>query len=294
MLSGAFGAAVLDPQLFDGFREGMRDRGWIEGKNVTFVALSDVKNAPNFAAALADLKADLLLTGNATAAQAAQAAMPTMPIVIAGVAEPVSLDPPLAASLARPGANVTGVARLPAQLVPKRLELLKEVLPGVARVAALWEQTSSGAALQIRATEAAAAGLGLQVQTLAVTSIGDFEGAVAAATRAEAQALTLHGPLTFTGRARIVDLALRARLPSMAIDRLYVEAGVLMSYGESNVDCYRGAAKYVDKILRGAKPAELPIEQSSVIEFVVNRKTAQALELMIPPSVTSRVTEWLL
>jgi putative ABC transport system substrate-binding protein len=283
-------------QNYDAFREALRGLGWVEGQNITFerrYAEGDNAKLPSLATELLGLSVDVIATGHAPSARAAQQATRTIPIVIAGVAEPVSLG--LAESLAYPGGNITGLARLPAQLAAKRLELLKEVLPGLARFAALWD-LSPGAELQINATEAAAPGLGLEVQVLAVKSVDDFEAAVAAASSGRAEALTLHGPLFGTNAARsrrIADLAVRARLPSMAIERQYVEAGVLMSYGENLVESWRRAANYTDKILRGANPAELPIELSTAFELVINVTTAQALGLSIPPSVASRVSAWI-
>jgi ABC-type uncharacterized transport system substrate-binding protein len=292
---GFLSVGLTNVQNFDALSDGMRALGWIEGRNVSFVlraAEGERARLPGLAAELARLPVDVIVTGSADAAQFAQRATPLVAVVIAGVAESVSLG--LARSLAYPGGNVTGVERVPAQLAAKRLEVLKEILPGITRFAALWD-LSSGAKLQLNETQAAAPGMGLQVQVVAVKTVDDLDASVAAATRGRAEALTLHGPLfgTEPGRTRIADLAVKARLPTMAIERQYVEAGVLVSYGENVIDIYRRAATYIDKILRGTDPAELPIEQATSFELVINVNTARSLNLTIPPGVASRVDVWI-
>jgi putative ABC transport system substrate-binding protein len=280
-------------QNLDAFREGLRQLGWIEGQNIGFeVREGDANALAAFGVALVDLPVDVIVTGGSTPALAIKRATSTIPLVMAGVQEPVSLG--LVASLAHPGGNVTGLSRLTTQLAAKRLELLKEVVPGLARVAVIWD-SSPGAALNLSETQAAAQELGLQVQALAVKSSAadELEAAFAAASRDRAQALIFHGALFQANRARIAVLASSARIPSMHADRGYVQAGGLMSYGENLPDLYLRAAAYVDKILRGAKPADLPVEQPTKFELVVNLKTAQTLGLTIPPSIASRVTEWI-
>ena len=292
---GVLAGGAIQSHNNDAFYQGMRGLGWVERQNVTFevrASEGDTTKLPSLVAELLGLPVDVIVTGNLPAAQAAQRATRTTPIVLAGVAEPVSVG--LVGSLAYPGGNVTGLARLPAQLAATRLEILKEMLPGLVRVAALWD-LSAGAGLQLDETQAAAPGLGLQIQVLTAKSLRDFEAAVAAASRGRAEAVTLHGPLfgaPVTSTRILADLAVRARLPSMAIEKQYVESGVLVAYGENVTEIFRRAAIYVDKILRGVNPAGLPIEQSTDFELVINSTTAQALGLTIPPSVSSRVSAW--
>lgn len=277
-------------QDFAAFREGMRKFGWFEPQNVTFAPRSAEGVLDAVAAELVRLPADVIVTSNSTCALALQRATRTVPIVMAGVQEPEALG--LVTNLAQPGANITGLSRLTTQLAAKRLEILREVIPGLVRLTVLWD-TTPGATLNLRETEAAAAAIGLQVQKVAVKSAEDFEAAVAEASQQQAEVVLLHGGLFRAQRTRIAEVMVRARLPSMASDRSYVEAGTLLSYGEDAVDLFLRAAKFVDKILRGAKPADLPVELPTAFEFVVNLKTAHALGLSIPPSVASRVTTWI-
>jgi putative ABC transport system substrate-binding protein len=207
----------------------------------------------------------------------------TIPIVMAGDYDPVGDG--FVASLGQPGGNITGVTTLTRELSGKRLELLKDTVPGMARVAVLWDPTEVSAARQLRDTEDAARGLGLQVQALEVRGLDDFEGAFAAARQGRADGLTvLAGPGTGGDhRARLVDLAAQSRLPTIYRAREFAEAGGLMSYAASDREMVRRAAYYVDRILKGAKPADLPVEQPTKFELVLNLKTAQALGLTIPP-----------
>ena len=195
-------------------------------------------------------------------------------------------------SLARPGGNVTGLSLMVPELGGKRLQLLKEILPGLSRVAVLWNAASPYASLVVRETEATATTLGVQLQSLVVRGPDDFEGALAAATSGRAGALTVvEDPLTITKRTQIVDFAAKSRLPAIYGVKEFVDAGGLMSYGVHLADLYRRAATYVDKILKGAKPADLPVQQPTKFEFVINLKTAKALGLTIPPSVLQRADE---
>jgi len=290
------GSSGPDP-YYDAFRESMRELGWIEGQNVRYevrsTRTSSEGNAdaiPAQTAALVNLPVDVIHTSGSIAALAAQRATSTIPIVMAGVQDPVALG--LVASLGRSGGNVTGLSRLTIQLGAKRLELLKEVVPGLARVAYFWESSPAGA-LGLADIQAPAQALGLQVQALEVKMVDEFEAAFAAASRERAEAFLTNGALFRQQRVRLAELAARTRLPSIHADRSYAEAGLLMSYGEDLFDLQRRSATYVDKILRGANPAELPVEQPSKFELVVNLKTAQALGVTIPPSLAGQVTEWI-
>ena len=221
---------------------------------------------------------------------AAKRATTAIPIVTTTIGDPVGSG--LVASLARPGGNLTGLSLLGPELGGKRLELLREVVPGLSRVAFLWNRANPYNAELLRDAEAAARTLGVQLQSLAVRGPDDYEEALRAASGGRAGALvTVEDPLAVTQRARIVDLAAKNRLPAMYFAREFVDAGGLMSYGPSFADMYHRAATYVDKILKGAKPAALPVEQPMRFELVVNLKTAKALGLTIPRSVLSMADE---
>src|SRR5262245_38595581 len=225
----------------------------------------------------------VIVTGGPLATRAAKDMTHTIPIVMAGDFDPV--EDGFVASLGQPGGNITGVTTLTRELSGKRLELLKDTVPGMARVAVLWDPTEVSAARQLRDTEDAARVLGLQVQALEVRGLDDFEGAFAAARQGHADGLTvLAGPGTGSDhRARLVDLAAQSRLPTIYRAREFVEAGGLMSYAASDREMVRRAAYYVNRILKGSKPADLPVEQPTKFELVINLKTAQALRLTIPP-----------
>jgi putative ABC transport system substrate-binding protein len=215
----------------------------------------------------------------------------TIPIVMAGDFDPIGDG--FVASLGRPGGNITGVTTLTRELSGKRLELLKDTVPGMARVAVLWDPTEVSAARQLRDTEEVARVLGLQVQALEVRGPDDFEGAFAAARQGRADGLTvLAGPATDSDhRTRLVDLAAQSRLPTMYRVREFAEAGGLMSYAASDRKMARRAAYYVDRILKGAKPLDLPVEQPTKFELVINLKAAQALGLTIPPTLLFQADE---
>ena len=277
-----------NPQDFSALRDGMGKQGWT-AENVTFAARSAEGAIETVAAELVALPCDVIVTSNSTCALALQKATKTIPIVMAGVQEPEALG--LVANLAQPGGNITGLSRLTTQLAAKRLEILRELIPGLARLTVIWD-TSPGATLNLRETEAAANALGLRVQTVPVKGVEEFESAVAEARKQRADVVLLHGGLFRAQRARIAELMVGARLPSMASDRSFTEAGTLLSYGEDPVDLFYRAAQFVDKLLHGAKPAELPVELPTAFEFVINAKTAQALGVSIPASIASRVTTW--
>ncbi len=279
----------------DVFR-GLRELGWIEGQNIAAEyrwGASREDQLPALAAELVRLKVDIIVTSSTPAAQAAKQATTTIPIVITFVADPVGSG--LVASLARPGGNITGVSTLAAGLVAKRLELLKAVLPGVKRVAVLWQPGVFGenAMRSMREeTEVAARALGVQAQFIEARRPDDLDRAFATMRDARVGALLVFpSPMFFEAGGRIAEHAAKSRLPAVYPWREGPEAGGLMSYATNFPDMYRRAAIYVDKILKGAKPADLPIEQPTRFELVLNLKTAKALGLTIPQSVLQRADE---
>ena len=273
----------------EGFRQGLRNLGYIEGKNILIeyrYAEGKLDRLPELAAELVSLKVDLIVTSG-PASLAAKNATKTIPIVFAGVQDPVATG--LVDSLAMPGGNVTGLSILAPELGGKRLELLKEVVPKITRVAFLWGGVGPGAPVTVKATRAAAEALGLQFQSLEVRDSKDFDNAFGAITKNRAQALlTNPGPTINTHQARIVEFAAKNRLPAMYAAPEIVDAGGLMSYSSNPTDEFRRAATYVDKILKGTNPADLPNEQPTKFEFVVNLKSAKQIGLTIPPNVLVR------
>jgi putative ABC transport system substrate-binding protein len=276
--------------LWKAFQEGLRQLGYVEEQNITFVIRSPEeggKPLADLATELVGLKVDVIVTGGTLGPLAAKNATSTIPIVMAVSPDPVGSG--LVASLARPGGNVTGLSYMAPDLGGKRLQLLKEVVPRASRVAILWNAANPYHALTVRETEAAARVLGVQLQSLEIRAPEDIDRAFEAAIRGRASALTVvEDPLVNTHRARIVALAAKSRLPAIYGLREVVEAGGLMSYAANFSDLYRRAATYVDKILKGAKPADLPVEQPTRFELVINLKTAKALGLTIPQSILIR------
>jgi putative ABC transport system substrate-binding protein len=273
----------------EAFRQGLRDLGYIEGQNLIIeyrYAEGKLDRLPELAAELVRLKVDAIFVTSTSAVQAAKKATTTVPIVsVSG--DPVGLG--LVASLARPGGNVTGLANLTSELAGKRLELLKEVLPSVSRVAVLWNPVASSSALRMMETEAAAPSLGIKLQPVEVREANDFERAFSALKRERADALfPLRSPFISNHVKRIVELAAKNRVPGMYDASEFPEAGGLMSYGTMLPDLDRRAAVYVDKILKGAKPVDLPVEQPTKFELIINLKTAKQIGLTIPPNVLVR------
>lgn len=282
-----------NPRGTDSFVLGLRELGYEVGRNIV-VEYRDAERRferfPALAAELVALKVDVIVAPNVLASQAAKRATTTIPIVFAGIADPVSDG--LVASLGRPGGNVTGLANLSPELIGKRLELLKEAVPGTSRVAILW-QPGSGMERTDRETlkgaEAAAQALSIQLRTIDARDPAEIEPAFAKIATARANALLVLGtPMFFTERQRLVELAARNKLPAMYTSRQFVEAGGLLAYGASLDDLLRRSATYVDKLLKGAKASDLPVEQPTKFELVVNAKTAKALGLAIPQSVLGR------
>jgi putative tryptophan/tyrosine transport system substrate-binding protein len=276
--------------LWDAFRQGMRELGYVEGQNITLVFPSaevTPERLPHLAAELVSLKVDVIVAAGTPAVQAAKEATKTIPIVTPITTEP--LETGLVASLARPGGNITGLSYMSSDLSGKRLELLREVVPGVSRIAVLSNPSSATVPPMMRKTEVAARALGVQLQRLEVHGLDDFERVFQAATKERAGALiTLDDAFAFTQRTRIVKLATKNRLPAIYGFREFVEVGGLMSYAANLSDMYRRAATYVDKILKGTKPADLPVEQPMKFELVINLKTAKQIGLTIPPNVLAR------
>ena len=278
--------------LLEVFRQRMRDLGWIEGKNVAFEYrfAEDKGNErlKQLAAELVQLKLDIIVTRATSAALAAKQATNTIPIVMVNVGDPVAAG--LVTSLAGPGGNITGLTQLAPELGGKRLELLKETVPTLVRVATLGASgTSVGGRLQRKQIEIAARALGVQLQPLNTRGLEEIEPAFQAASGARADALVVEAaPRFFVHRRKIVELAAKNRLPAIYPESGYVEAGGLMSYATSNVEMYQRAATYVDKILKGAKPADLPVEQPMKFELVINLKTAKQIGLTIPQRVLTR------
>jgi putative ABC transport system substrate-binding protein len=277
--------------LVEVFRQGLRDLGYVEGQNLSIEyrwAEGREDRLPALAADLARLKVDVIIAGGGIALVAKRVTT-TIPIVM-----PVSNDPVgegLVASLARPGGNVTGLAFLSEDLPGKWMELLREALPSLSRVAVLWHL--AGVAGQLKAADAAARSLGLRLQPLKVQRSDELVAAFAEAHEQRADALiVLPSPLAYAQRTRLVELAARHRLPTMYNQREFVvESGGLMSYGPNLRDLFRRAATYVDKILKGAKPADLPVEQPTKFELLISLKTAKSLGLTIPPSLLARADE---
>jgi len=285
------GSAESSP-LFEALRQGLRERGWIEGQNITFEDRTTVdrySRIPDAAAELVRLRVDVIVAWGTTTALAARKATRTIPIVTAA-GDPVEMG--LAASLARPGGNVTGLATSGRELIGKRIELLKEALPGLSRIALLWNPESRTQPLTLRDAEAAARSLGLQVRPTEVRRPEDLQKAFASIAHERPEALVLLATNMFlVHRARIVELAARHRLPTTFSERTSVDAGGLMSYGPDLKAIFRRLATYVDRLLKGAKPADLPIEQPTKFELIINAKTAKALGLTIPPSLVLRADE---
>jgi putative ABC transport system substrate-binding protein len=291
-VSSSGDANAPGPQVV-AFRQGLRDLGYIEGKDILIEyrfleGKPDVY--PKLVAELVQLKVDVLVVNAQPIIRLSKQATKTIPIVMVTTQDPVAAG--FIDSLARPGGNVTGVTTLQRELSGKRLEFLKEAVPGISRVAALGSTTQI-VGRDFKLYEAPARALKLQLQPLAVQGPNpDFEGAFQAAAKGRANALiTIAGSLLNRSTKRIADLAIKNRLPSMHENSYFVEAGGLMSYSSSDADQFRRAAYYVDKILKGTKPADLPVEQPMKFEFVINKKTADQIGLKIPQWTLMKATE---
>jgi putative ABC transport system substrate-binding protein len=288
------GTATTTQHLFEAFKQGMRERGYVEGRHVVFERLfadGRSERIPEVAAALVRLKVDVIVASTDQGIAAVKYQTQTIPIVMANSTDPVGTG--LVASLARPGTNITGNSAMSPELSGKRLQLLREVVPGLARVAILWNPNLRGAVLDYKETEGAARSLHLQLQSVEVSRAEDLDRALSAVTTGRAEALIVPAvnPLAFEKRAEIARFAQANRLPSVYGTRDFAAAGGLLAYGPNAAEQWRRAATYVDKILKGARPGDLPVEQPTKFELVINLKTAKILGLAIPPSMLTRADE---
>jgi putative ABC transport system substrate-binding protein len=274
----------------EAFRLGLRQLGYIEGQNIIIewrYADGRSDRLPDLAAELVRIKVDVIVTSATSPTEAAKKATNTIPIVIASHNDPIGAG--LVASLARPGGNVTGLSNIAIELSGKRLELLKEMVPKLSRVAILRIPSAPATAPQMKEMEGAAHLLGVKLQSADWETLDDLDNAFGTMVKGHSEALiTFSGPRFGLYRKRIIELAAKNSLPTMYPDTIYADAGGLMSYGVNTVDLYRRAGIYVDKILKGARPADLPIEQPTKFEFVINLKTAKHIGLIIPPNILAR------
>jgi putative tryptophan/tyrosine transport system substrate-binding protein len=274
----------------EAFRQGLGEHGYVEGKNIVIEwrsADGKADRLPSLADALVRLKVDVIVTGGPAATRPAKEATNTIPIVMAQDSDPVASG--FVASLARPGGNITGLSTLAPEICGKQLELLKEIIPRFSRVVVLGNSTDPGNAQMLRETELAASAFGVKLQYTDIVASTDFEGAFRAASNGRADAvLLLPNPLVTPQRREIAELAVKSRLPAIYYRREHVEDGGLMTYGVRYTDLDRRAATYVDKILKGAKPADLPVERPTKFELIINLKAAKQIGLTIPPSVLAR------
>jgi ABC-type uncharacterized transport system substrate-binding protein len=285
--------AAATSHILDAFRQGLRELGYIDGKNIVLEvrwAEGRYDRLPDLASELVRLKVDVIVAGSTPGALAAKNATGTIPIVIVTTGDPVASG--LVASLARPGRNLTGVTTLSKELGAKQLEVLKGAVPRVTRVALLFNPANPDTGPSVNGVEAAARVLGVEHQVLQVRDPNEFENAFAAMSKERAGALiVLADPMFLTHGTRIVGLAAKSRLPAMYGNREFVEVGGLLFYGATLSDMFRRAVAHVDKILKGAKPGDLPIEQPTKFELVINLKTAKALGLTLPPSLLRRADQ---
>ena len=290
-----FRIGVLQPGIsvpfFDAFKQGMRELGYVEGQHVIYEHRAG-ENRPDrireAAAELVRMKVDVIVTSTDQGVAAARQQTRTIPIVMASSTDPAGTG--FVVSLSHPGGNVTGYSNMSPELGGKRLELLREVVPGLSRLAVLWNPDIRGAILDYKQMQEAATGLNMQLQSHEITRAEDLDRAFAAITAERAQAVIVPpaNPLAYVNRAQIVKLAQRNRLPSIFGLKDFVDVGGLMAYGTNSADQWRRAATYVDKILKGAKPGDLPIQQPTKFELSINLKTAKALGLTVPPSLVQR------
>ncbi len=286
-----FVAGSREGTIIGAFQRGLRDLGYIDGKHIQVeyrYAEGNVDRIPTLVNELVQLKVDVLVVITLIGIRAAKEATKTIPIVMVTTQDPVATG--IIDSLGRPGGNITGVTTLTRDLNGKRLELLKETVVGISRVGVLWDTNSGpGPAIAFKEYEASAGGLKIQLQSLAVRGPNpDFDGSFQAATKGHISAITINNLVLTRYQKRIADLALKNRLPSMCERNDYVEAGCLMSYSANDAEVYRRAAFYVDKILKGAKPAELPVEQPTKFELVINLKAAKQIGVTISQTILYR------
>jgi putative ABC transport system substrate-binding protein len=278
---------------WDAFREAMKALGYVEGQSVIYEyrsAEGQLERLPQLAAELIKLQVKVMVVANTPGNLAAKKATTTIPIVMVAVGDPVRVG--LVSNLGRPGENITGFTNLSGQITAKRLQLIKELLPTATRVGLIGNPGDPNALVQIQDAEAAARQLKVELRVFKVGAVIELESAFEAARSWRAQALVrLADPLQFSLRARMIELATKARIPVMWASRADVEAGGLIGYGVDPLDSYKGAAGYVDRILKGAKPGELPIQQPTKLELLVNRKTAAALNIKIPKAILAQADQ---
>ena len=284
------GVLFSQTSWMDSFLRGLRDLGYIPGQNITIVHRNPdgrEEQYPGLAAELVSLRVDLIVVGGLSGARAAQKATKSIPIVIAAGGDPVGTG--LVASLSRPGGNITGNSTLSPELNAKRLELIREILPKASRVAVLWNPTGAASIAAFKETEAAAPSFRLTLTSLQVKKQDELEPAFEKVSRRRADAiLVVQNGLMSSNMSAILNLAAKHRIPASYWEREFVEAGGFMSYGADNAALYRRAAVFADKILKGAKPADLPVEQPKKFEFLINLKTAKQIGVTIPPNVLAR------
>jgi len=292
---GYLGAATLSaiPERVEAFRQGLRELGYVEGKNIVIeyrYTEGKLDRLPALAAELVRLKVDVIVTAGPTITRVAKEATVAIPIVTANDGDPVGNG--FVASLARPGGNITGLSTLAPELSGKRLEILKEIVPKLSRLAVLGNSPDPGNRQNLKEAELAAKAFGVKLQYLDLLSFKDIEAAFRAASKERTDAaLVLQSAVLVSHRTQLADLAVKSRLPAIYYRSQFVEAGGLMAYSVSSTDLDRRAATYVDKILKGSKPADLPVEQPTKFELIINRKTAKALGLTIPPSLLQRADQ---
>jgi putative ABC transport system substrate-binding protein len=275
------------------FTAALQERGWTDGRNVRFefrYTEGQASRLPALAAELAQSNVDVILTAGTESTDAARKATKTIPIVMAAVGDPIAAG--FIASLARPGANITGASLLATELTAKRLQLLKEVIPALTRLAVLWSAANASVVQKLKQIQAAAPQFGVQLHAFELRVPDDLDKGFESAVQFRAQAvMTTEDAIQITYRARVVELGKQHRMPVASEFGEFAQAGVLMSFGPSILDQFRSAASYVDKLFKGARPGDLPVEQATRFELIVNLKTAKILGLTFPPSVLSRADE---
>jgi putative ABC transport system substrate-binding protein len=286
---GAGGGSGNPSRRWDAFRLGLRELGYVEGKNIAIEARSargETNRLANLGSELVRLKVMVIVTGGASATQGAKQATTTVPIVMAQDNDPVGSK--FVATLARPGGNITGLANQSAEMNGKRLELLKEIVPRLSRVTVFGNATNPGNSLALKDIETVAGALGVRLQYRDIQHAKDIEPAFRAASKNADAVLWLNNPVLLLRRAEVANLVAKSRIPAIYDELEYVEAGGLMSYGRDVLDLFKRAATYVDKILKGAKPGDLPVEQPTKFEFIINMKAAKQIGLTVPPNVLAR------
>ena len=288
------GAPAANQHFLDAFKRGLREQGFVEGQSVTVVerwADGNVERFPGLLDELVQLKVNLIVVASTAGAVAARAAVKTVPVIFVGVQDPVGIG--IVASLGRPGGNLTGFSQAEEEgLVGKRLELFREAVPPIDRLALIWNPTAPGVALRLKEARSSAAKFKVAIRPFEVRDAKELDGVFAAIAKERlTRLMVLADPLTVRNRAHIVELAAKTRLPAIYPFLEFAHVGGLMAYGPSIPELFRRAAGYVDKIVKGAKPADLPVEQPTKFDFVINLKTAKALGLIIPRTVLARADD---